>query len=182
MEIPLQSDEQLIKRIAAGDTAALGVIVDRYQEVALSLAYRNTQNWADAEDIAQEAFIRVFKAASRYKADSSFKTWFYRIVVNLCLDSQRKNRPGISLDSVQVDMASEDCPDTVQQGEMAKIVQKAIYNLPERQRIALVLHRYENLSHSQIAEATGWSRSAVESLLVRAYENLRNKLEGLNNI
>ena len=182
MDSQISADEQLLDQIAAGDTEALSQIVDRYQEIALSLAFRHTQNWTDAEDIAQEAFLRVFKSATKYKGDSTFKTWFYRIVVNLCLDNQKKDKPKLSLDMTQAEDLLINESNPLEQNEIAKIVQKAVYELPERQRIALILHRYEELSHSQISQSTGWSRSAVESLLVRAYENLRNKLEKYRNI
>jgi RNA polymerase sigma-70 factor, ECF subfamily len=172
-----QSDKQLIEQIAAGNPEALGQFTLRYQDMALSLAYRNTQNWTDAEDIVQEAFIRVFKSANRYKGQSGIKTWLYRIVVNLCIDHQRKNKSSISLDTMATDLVSQSTPDHLEAQETAALVQKAVYELPERQRIALILHRYENLSHSEISESTGWSRSTIESLLVRAYDKLRKKLE-----
>ena len=177
MEKPSENDEILIKQIVAGNRHAFEQLVHRYQDMALSLAYRNMQNWADAEDIVQEAFIRVFKSANRFKVQSTFKTWLYRIIVNLCIDHQRKKKSSISLDIMAMDVVSQSVPDSSEKQETAAIVRKAVQELPERQRIALILHRYENLTHSQISDATGWSRSTIESLLVRAYGKLRKKLE-----
>lgn len=176
MEQPQISDEHLLAQMAAGSTQALGQIVERHQDNVLSLAYRYTQNWPDAEDIAQETFIRVFRAAKKYKAQSGFRTWLYRIVVNLCMDHHRKNRPAVSLAIVTAEMASKTASDPLETDEIAALVQKAVSELPERQKMALILHRYENLTHARISETTGWSPSAVESLLVRAYGNLREKL------
>ncbi len=176
MEKTPLSDEKLLEQIAAGDTDALGQLASRYESMVLSLAYRHTQQWADAEDIAQEAFIRVFTSAARYKGQSGFKTWLYRIVINLCMDHHRKKKPAASLEAVTADFISQSEPDCLEVSETAEIIRKAISQLPERQKIALILHRYEHLSHAEISDATGWSQSAVESLLVRAYGNLRKTL------
>lgn len=181
MPEPHPTDENLIAQIAGGNTQALGCIAERYQDRVLSLAYRNTRNWTDAEDIAQEAFIRVFKAAKCYKGQANFKTWLYRIVVNLCMDHHRKKKNNVSLESVTTDFASGTAPDRLETSETAAVVQKAVSALPERQRITLILHRYENLTHAEISASTGWSQSAVESLLVRAYGNLRETLKKYNN-
>ena len=181
MNKPPLSDEKLMQQVAAGNADALAQLAARYQDIALSLAFRNTQNWTDAEDIAQEAFIRVFKAAGRYKGHSGFKTWLYRIVVNLCMDHHRRTKSNISLEAIDTDVPAETDPDTLQAAETAQIVQKAVNELPERQKIVLLLHRYEDLTHAQISDATGWTPSAVESLLVRAYGNLRQKLGKFKN-
>jgi RNA polymerase sigma-70 factor (ECF subfamily) len=179
MKIPEASDKKLLEQIVAGNIKALSQIVDRYQEMVLSLAFRNIQNWDDAEDIAQETFLRVYKSADQYQGRSSFKTWLFRIVVNLCMDHRRKKKPNISLETVATDLASESIPDSLETDEISAIVQRAVSNLPDRQRTALILHRYENLTHADISEVTGWSISAIESLLVRAYGNLRKTLGDL---
>lgn len=176
MDQPQSSDEQLLRQVAAGNTHALGQIAERYQQMVLSVAFRYARNWADAEDIAQETFLRVYNAAGRYRGHSEFKTWLFRIVVNLCMDHHRKSRPIVSLESVTATAAADASPDPLEAGELSAQVQQAVSELPERQKIALILHRYENLSHIQISEATGWSQSSVESLLVRAYGTLREKL------
>jgi len=173
----IPNDTELMTRLAAGDMAALGELVQRHQERVLELAFRTLGKWDLAEDVAQEAFLRVHRAAGNYKPKARFTTWLYRIVVNLCLDEKRRRaRNGTSLEDVTVEAQTEPNGDIAEKKEIAQLVRGAVNGLPERQRVALVLHRYEGLSHGQIAEATGWTGSAVESLLVRAYANLREKL------
>ena len=177
------SDEELMARLSAGDMAGLGELADRHHKKAISLAYRMLGNWDSAEDIAQEAFLRIYKAAKRYKPNAKFTTWMYRIVVNLCIDSQRK-RPiaTVSLDNTHTEPASNQQDSRMERNETANIVQNAIKTLSERQRMVVILHRYDGLSHQEISDITGWSKSAVESLLVRAYANLRTKLKKLKDI
>jgi RNA polymerase sigma-70 factor (ECF subfamily) len=170
-------DSALMSRLGAGDMSSLGELVRRHQSRVLEIAFRTLGKWDLAEDVAQETFLRVHRAARKYKPKAKFTTWLYRIVVNLCLDEKRKRlRSGMSLEDASFDAPSESDHDFAEKKEIVQLVKAAVDGLPERQRIALVLHRYEGLSHDQIAEATGWSGSAVESLLVRAYANLREKL------
>ncbi len=176
------TDEQLMLKLGRQDMAALGELVQRHQQRVLELAFRTLGKWDLAEDVAQEAFLRVHRAARNYRPKARFTTWLYRIVVNLCLDERRRRaRNGTSLDDVTVEAQAEPDCDVAEKEEIAQLVRAAVNGLPERQRVALVLHRYEGLSHSQIAEVTGWTGSAVESLLVRAYANLREKLSKLKH-
>jgi RNA polymerase sigma-70 factor, ECF subfamily len=171
-------DEALIARVCEGDPAALGDLSRRHRHRVLALAYRMLGDWHLAEDIAQETFIRLHQAACTYRPEAKFTTWLYRIVYNLTIDQQRKRATApVSLDAMesQVPGVSQALP--AEQQEMAVLVQKAIAHLPERQRQVILLHRYEELSHTDIARVTGWSQSAVESLLVRAYANLREQLK-----
>lgn len=169
-------DAQLMARLAAGDRMALGALVQRHQRRVLELAYRTTGDHALAEDIGQEAFLRVWRSARRYKPTAQFTTWLYRIVVNLCLDAFKRRKP-----------VSGDVPDGAANGagesitaiearERATAVQQVVAALPDRQRVAVVLHRFSGLTVRETAETTGWSESAVESLLVRAYATLRRSL------
>jgi len=171
-------DSALMSRLSDGDMSALGELVCRHQDRVLEIAFRTLGKWDLAEDVAQETFLRVYRAARKYKPKAKFTTWLYRIVVNLCLDEKRRRaRNGTSLEEVTLETQTEPDSDYAEKKEIAQIVKAAVDELPERQRIALVLHRYKGLSHGQIAEATGWSGPAVESLLVRAYANLRKKLD-----
>jgi RNA polymerase sigma-70 factor (ECF subfamily) len=171
------TDEQLMLKLGRQDMSALGELVQRHQERVLEVAFRTLGKWDLAEDVAQEAFLRVHRAAGNYQPKARFTTWLYRIVVNLCLDEKRRRaRNGTSLENITVEAQTESNSDVAEKKEIAQLVRNAVNGLPERQRIALVLHRYEGLSHGQIAEVTGWTGSAVESLLVRAYANLREKL------
>ena len=173
---------ELMKSLATGQMEALSEIVKKYQNKVLSLAYRFLSDWAKSEDIAQETFIRVYKAAGTYKPQASFNTWLYRIVVNLCLDEKRKQtKTPISIEETNYNGVANSESNTIERKETIELVKKAIDELPERQKLAVILHRYENLSYDQICEVTQWSKSAVESLLVRAYANLREKLIKIEN-
>ena len=168
---------ELMARLAKGDMAAFGDIVSRHQDKVLSLSYRVLGDWHRAEDVAQEAFLRVHRAAKRYRPEAKFTTWLYRIVVNLCLDEQRKRaRAGASLENTAPEILAESNANAAEKEEIAELVKAAVNELPERQRLAVILHRYDGLSHGEISEVMGWTKSAVESLLVRAYANLRGKL------
>ncbi|MBN1973052.1 MAG: sigma-70 family RNA polymerase sigma factor [Sedimentisphaerales bacterium] len=168
----------LMKRIASGEIDAFSEIVKKYQDKILSLAYRFLNDWSKAEDITQEAFLRIYKSAGTYTPQARFSTWLYRIVVNLCMDEQRKqSKAPISIEEITNCKAADPESNSLERKETVELVKKAINELPERQRLAVILHRYENLSYDQICEVTQWSKSAVESLLVRAYANLREKLK-----
>lgn len=170
-------NEELMAKVRGGNMSALGELVSRHQDKVLSLAYRFFGRWDIAEDIRQETFLRVWRASQNYKPKARFTTWLYSIAINLCIDEYRKSiHKTIPLEQVMADLEAESDGDSIEREEAAKIVQKAIMGLGERQRLAVILHRYNGLSHTEISEVTGWSRSAVESLIVRAYTNLRNKL------
>jgi len=175
-----RSDQELMAGVARGEMAALGELVRRHQDKALALAFRMLRRWDLAEDVAQEAFLRVHRAAPRYSPDAKFTTWLYRIVVNLCLDHQRRaGRAPAALGDDASEPAAEPSPDPLVRAERAARVQQALDALPERQRTAVILHRYEGLSHREVAEAMNASAKAVESLLVRAYARLREELADL---
>ena len=179
------TDVELMQALALGDMAKLGILVQRHQRPSLALAYRTLGNWDQAEDVVQEAFIRVHKAAKRYRPDAKFTTWLYRIVVNLCLDEKRRTqRAGFNIADIAEQQSGNpmDDPAVVQEkNEQKQKVWQALDRLNNRQRMVVVLHRFQDLSHQEIAEVTGWSTSAVESLLVRAYRNLRRDLDRMKN-
>lgn len=176
------NENEMMKRLASGDMAALGEIVNRHQDKVLAFAYRFCNDWTKSEDIAQETFLRVYKAAGSYTPQAKFTTWLYRIVVNLCFDEQRRqSKAPASIEQVGSAIINGSKNDYAERKETIEIVKNAVNELPERQRLAVILHRYENLSHDQICEVTDWTKSAVESLLVRAYANLREKLGKIGN-
>ncbi len=172
-----RDDEQLITEVARGDTTALTVLIRRHQSRILSFAYRMLGDWDQAEDVAQEVFIRIYRSAGRYHGKSRFTTWLYRVVVNLCLDHRRRQRPSVPIEDLDSTIESTRTPDPLVQDETAVAIRQAISELNERQRTVILLHRFEGQTHAQISEITGWSQSAVESLLVRAYDSLRKKLK-----
>lgn len=165
-------------QLAAGDREALGTLVARHQQRVLSLARRFLGNDALAEDVAQDAFLRIWRSAATYTPTAQFATWLYRIVANLCWDLRRRARLRVQEDIAGRDPPVADAP-AAERAETVARVQAAVAELPDRQRLALLLHRYEGLSQREIADITGWSVSAVESCLVRAYEKLRQTLRDL---
>jgi RNA polymerase sigma-70 factor (ECF subfamily) len=175
------SDAALMASVAENDMDALELLVRRHQASALSTAYRILARWDQAEDVAQEVFIRVYQAAGSYVPTAAFTTWMYRIVVNLCRDHLRKRRPNLEPPEDLGDSRGEAPAQVIARAEHAEAVRKAVDRLPERQRITVILHRFSGLSHAEIAEATGWSVAAVESCLVRAYAALRQGLSELGN-
>jgi len=184
-----RSDVELMADVATGDTRAFREIVERYQRQVMSTVYRFTGDYYEAEDLTQEVFIRVFKAAKRYKCKAKFKTWLFRIVINLCLNYRRDRakRRSESLDAPVVTNEGEvmrevsapdgDIPDVaLEEREIRERVRDAIDSLPGNQRVAVILQRFEEMSYKEIADALETSVSAVESLLFRARRNLREKL------
>jgi len=185
MDIKLQTDEQLMCATAKGQMAEFGELVTRHQEKAFALALRTLGRRDIAEDISQEAFLRVYHSAKRYHQKSKFTTWLYRIVVNLCLDHKRKMKYTYTSLSERAELlksSAQDGPRSLLQAkETKKIVLEALEKLNKRERIVVVLHRFHGLSHDEVASTTGWSQSAVESLLVRAYQKLRKELVKYKN-
>ena len=176
------SDEQLVLAIGQGETGALRVLLERYQNPLRRLARHMLQDVAGADDAVQDAFIRVFRAARKFRPTGSAAGWLYRITMNACRDRLRKRkRRAISLEQLAREPAAAETPQPMEVSETVQQVRHAVDRLPDRQRTAVLLHRYQGLTHRQIADATGWSTSAVESLLVRAYENLRKTLSHLTH-
>jgi len=177
-----ESDENLVAAVGAGDMHALGELVNRHQRKILMFAYRTLGRWDLAEDVAQEVFLRVHSSAARYRPVAKVTTWLYRIAVNLTLDVIRKDKrsPGAIVDGDSLSIPAR--RDPLEARERVDMVRRAVKALPGRQRVVVNLHRYEGWSHQEITEATGWSQSAVESLLVRAYANLRKSLSGLREL
>lgn len=169
------SADEIIARIAAHDTAALGEFVRRYQQDVLRLAYRLLGNWPDAEDVAQDVFLRVWRGAERYRGGTNIRAWLYRIVVNLVLDESRKRRVR-SAEALGDTGVTVPPSQSIEEAETMHDVRRAVGRLPDRQRTVLVLRRYHGLALKDIAEVTGWTPSAVESLMTRALSNLRREL------
>ncbi len=173
------SDEELMSRLAQGDMGSLGDLVQRHQQGVGAFAFRMLGNRDTADDVVQDAFLHVHRAARRYRPDAKFTTWLYSIVVNLCRDAARRSRRAPC--QLSEDAAPGFVPpaDPIEARERVERVRRAVEGLPGRQRTAVILHRYQGFSHRDIARATGWSESAVESLIVRAYATLREKLADL---
>lgn len=179
------TDEDLMMRIGNGDRAAFGELVRRHLSRAVAIAQRVTGSRGDAEEIAQEAFLRVWTKAATWRSaegevrGARFTTWLYRVVVNLGID--RKRRPAMSALEAAGDPAdpADSALHTLEKGQLSTRVAAAVAALPERQRAALTLCFYEGLSNREAADILALSPGAVESLLVRARRSLRDALAGV---
>jgi len=197
---PEPDDSALMLRSANGDRWAFDRLVRRYYRKVYSTSYRLLGNPQEAEDATQEIFLKVYKAARSFQPHLSFSTWLYRISVNHCLNVLRwkRRRRFLSLNALLrpdrdepdpeefssfVRAHSSSRPDEqLEKSERAEAVRRAIESLPEKQRVAVILHRYEGLSYKEIAEVMGTSVSSVESRLHRAKVALAAKLADLLEI
>jgi RNA polymerase sigma-70 factor (ECF subfamily) len=171
-------DDALLASSGEGDQRAFQTLVVRHLARALSLARRMTGNVAEAEDVAQEAFLRAWQKAPDWRVgEARFSTWLYRVVVNLCLDRKRR-KPMAPLEAAGDPLDPAPSAELrLAEDQRAQIVATALAALPDRQRAALVLSYYEGVSNVEAAETLGVSVSALESLLVRARKTLRAELE-----
>jgi len=176
-EADTKSSEELMLELARGMHNSLGEIVNRHHREAWCIAYRYMQNREDAEDIVQEAFLRLFTTAERYKPQSKFRTFFIRIVINLCLDALRRPRlfQGIEDMEIEEPACNDIAFDLISKEESATIM-NAINRLPENQRTAIILKTYEDMSYKEIADVMNTTPKAVESLLGRARKGLMEEL------
>jgi len=183
-------DHELMKRVGSGEVAAFKQLVKKYQRMVTGTIYRYIGNHHEVEDLAQEIFFKVYKAAKLYTPQAKFSTWLYKVVANHCLNYRRSQRRDVFLTSIdnsflgedklplQLAQAQDQQPENlVQQQEIQAILKRAISELPDRQRMAIILYRFEGLSYKEIAQALGCSLSAVESLLFRAMSSLKEKLK-----
>lgn len=177
-EAPLgasSSDDTLMEFIKAGDQRAFRELVTRHLDRVYAVALRILGNRADAEDLAQDAFLRLWTARERWEPGrAQVGTWLYRVVVNRCIDLRRKSRE-LAVDEVP-DVADDaaSAVTTIHQGEMSRKLDDALTALPEQQRAAVVLFYFEDLSNAEIADVMETTVAAVESLLKRARKKLRD--------
>jgi RNA polymerase sigma-70 factor (ECF subfamily) len=178
LERKSSDDIKLMRAIARGNMSELGQLYLRHRDRTVALAYRILGQWNRAEDISQEAFLRVYMAAGTYRPDAKFTTWLYKIVVNLCIDEKRQAQRSDSLAQTYeyLQAGTKNSLNDNEREEIIGIVHKAIQKLNRRQRTVVILHKLEGLSHAEISNRTGWSQSSIESLLVRAYRKLRKEL------
>ena len=172
----MASDEELMLSAAGGDMEAFGELVLRHQDRAWRTAYHYVANRADAEELAQAAFLRILDAAASYRPSARFTTYLYRVVANLCLDHRRKKRPDGQGD-LPLRASSLPAPDAqIAAREREETVRRALGRLPDRQRMAVVLRYYEELPLREIAATMDATPKAVERLLARARECLAAEL------
>lgn len=167
-------DLPLLRRVAAGDQPACAALVDRHLARLVALAWRMLGSRAEAEDVAQEVFLRLWRQAGAWQPGGArFSTWLYRVAVNLCLDRLRRRRE-VELDAAGDPPSGDPHPgETLQRAAVAARVAAALAQLPERQRTAIVLCHYQELGNAEAAEVMGIGVEAVESLLSRGRRKLR---------
>ena len=190
-----RSDVQLMLDVKAGDQQSFELLLQRYRAPLVNFLYRMVRSREQAEDLAQEVFIRVYRAREEYVPSAKFTTWLFRIATNLALNSLRDHRHQkleISMDAPVTADAEHgdekpfevaDKHPTIEQKlveeDRKKMIRHAIEKLPEKQRAAVLLHKYQELDYSEIAKILSVSESALKSLLFRAYESLRIELAPL---
>jgi len=169
-------ERELVEACRRGEREAFDQLVLRHQRDIYRLCYRYVNNHEDADDLAQEVFVKAWRAIPRFRGDSSFSTWLYRIAVNACLNFRAARRP-----------ASEELPETladpragaearVEDEEEASRIREAVSRLPEKQRATLILSVYHELSHEEVAEILGSTVGTVKANLFHALANLRKRM------
>ena len=173
-------ENDLIDGLQNKDFKVFEEIVNSYQSMVVNLCHSMTGSLEDAEDLAQEVFIKVWEKSSRFRGDSSLQTWIYRIAINTSLNFTRKNKFNTffqSIESIFESPGSQDNPHkSLESKEQQNQIQMAIQTLPENQRIALTLRTFKDHSYAEISEIMDVSVGSVESLIFRAKKNLKKKL------
>ena len=184
------SDAAIMLRVAAGDESGFNYLVGKYHRPMINFLYRMVHSQAVAEELAQEVFLRVYRSRETYRADAKFTTWLYRIATNLAVNHARDTKNERAAQNVYLDVPDEetgttpevaDDRPTVEQtllkDERMAAIRKHVMALPERQKTAVLMHKYQGLDYKQIGEVLKLSESATKSLLFRAYQTLREKLK-----
>lgn len=186
-------DEDLVARARKSDQRAIEDLVHRYQQKAYAIAYHFADgNMQDAEDLTQEAFLRAFQNLENFRGDSSFYTWFYRILVNVCLDGRRRRNRWQRIflpwqrESVDKGLSPEERPDPeaherslkiIRGRELSRDVRESLKSLPEKQRLAFQLKALHGMSIQEVARVMGTAEGTVKSHLFRATQFLREKFK-----
>jgi len=184
------SDADVMLRVKTGDESAFAYLVQKYRRPMVGFLYRLCHNPAAAEELAQEVFLRVYRSRSSYEASAKFSTWIYRIATNLAVNharDTRHERPEVTVRLDEPDRETGTTPDladetlTVEEQivkrERLAAIRSKVNALPERQRMAVLMHKYQQMDYRQIADVLKLSESATKSLLFRAYETLREQLK-----
>jgi len=190
MAAPLDPDAVLMLRVKRGDRTAFTELVQKYQQPVMNFIYRTLRDETEAEDLAQNVFLQVYKSRARYRQTAKFSTWLFTIARNLCLNElrRRSRHPAESLEETHPD--NEDQPrlqiedhaalspsEKLLQGELSRKIADAVAGLPENQRSAILLCRQEDLSYEEMATILGCSLSATKSLIHRGRETLKEILK-----
>ncbi|MFZ0299413.1 MAG: sigma-70 family RNA polymerase sigma factor [Candidatus Sulfotelmatobacter sp.] len=184
------TDAEVMLRVKAGDQSAFDYLVQKYRRPLVSFMYRLARNSAAAEDLAQEVFLRVYRSRQTYEASAKFTTWLYRIATNLAVNHARDTRHERPEVTVSLDEPDEETGTTLDVADATITAEEALLRrermlairgkveaLPERQKLAVIMHKYQQMDYKQIADVLKLSESATKSLLFRAYETLREQLK-----
>ena len=184
------SDADIMLRVKTGDQSAFEYLVQKYRRPMVSFMYRMARNSAAAEDLAQEVFLRVYRSRETYEASAKFTTWLYRIATNLAVNHARDTRHERPEVQVSLDEPDDDTGTTLElpdaslnveqqmvRRERMLAIRRKVEALPEQQRLAVIMHKYQQMDYKQIADVLKKSESATKSLLFRAYETLRDQLK-----
>jgi RNA polymerase sigma-70 factor, ECF subfamily len=185
----LDSDARLMLRFKDGDEEAFNLLFARHTRAMINFAYRFVRDRQVAEELAQEIFLKVYAGAARYWVQSRFSTWLYRIATNVCLNEVRKPRfrtehqplsNGVDSDPVSPAIETANSADRrLERQAMARVLREALNGIPEKQRTAFILNKYQELSYAEVAEIMKTSEKAVKSLIHRARETLAERLKPL---
>jgi RNA polymerase sigma-70 factor, ECF subfamily len=184
------TDADVMLRVKTGDQAAFNYLVQKYRRSMVSFMYRMVRNSGSAEDLAQEVFLRVYRSRESYEASAKFTTWLYRIATNLAVNHARDTRHERPEVTVSLDEQDDESGTTIEipdgkftaeqamvQRERMLAIRRKVDALPDLQRQAVIMHKYQQMDYKQIAEILKKSESATKSLLFRAYETLREQLK-----
>ena len=184
------TDAEVMLRVKAGDQSAFDFLVQKYRRPLVSFMYRMAHNAAAAEDLAQEVFLRVYRSRQSYEASAKFTTWLYRIATNLAVNHARDTRHERPEVTVSLDVPDEETGTTLDVADSTVTAEESLVRrertfairakveaLPERQKLAVIMHKYQQMDYKQIAEVLKLSESATKSLLFRAYQTLREQLK-----
>ena len=184
------SDAEIMLRVREGDDSGFSLLIEKYRKQMVHFMFRMTRNQAVAEELAQEVFLRVYRSRQTYRAEAKFSTWLYRIATNLGVNHARDTKYERTAQNVYLDQpdpetgTSPDVADstpTVEQDlvrdERMSAIRKHVMALPERQRAAVLMHKYQDMDYKEIGQVLKLSESATKSLLFRAYQTLRENLK-----
>jgi RNA polymerase sigma-70 factor (ECF subfamily) len=184
------SDAEIMLRVSAGEDAGFTYLLEKYRKPIVNFMFRMVRNQAVAEELAQEVFLRVYRSRESYRAEAKFTTWLYRIATNLGVNYARDTRYERAAQNIYLDQPDPETgttPDVadsrptvefeIVKDERMKAIRAQVLALPERQRAAVLMHKYQGMDYKQIGEVLKLSESATKSLLFRAYQTLREKLK-----
>ncbi|HTV13891.1 MAG TPA: RNA polymerase sigma factor [Acidobacteriaceae bacterium] len=184
------TDAEIMLRVRAGDDAGFNYLIEKYRKPIVNFMYRMVHNQAVAEELAQDVFLRVYRSRETYRAEAKFTTWLYRIATNLGVNHARDTKHERSAQTIYLDQPDQEtgttpdvadsrpgAEDEMVRDERMKAIRRHVMALPERQRTAVLMHKYQGLDYKEIGAVLHLSESATKSLLFRAYQTLRERLK-----